>query len=42
MDQPLDDNPFKEGLSWQAHRGLVLSMVLTSHGMLFIFLSIFI
>ena len=32
MDQPLDDNPFKEGLSWQAHRGPVLSMVLTSHG----------
>ena len=42
MDQPLDDNPFKEGLSWQAHRGPVLSMVLTSHGMLFIFLSVFI
>lgn len=32
MDQPLEDTPFKEGLSWQAHRGPVLSMVLTSHG----------
>jgi hypothetical protein len=32
MDQPLDDTPFKEGLSWQAHRGPVLSMVLTSQG----------
>ncbi|KAF5452812.1 hypothetical protein F2P56_027775 [Juglans regia] len=32
MDQPLDDVPFKEGLSWQAHRGPVFSMVLTSHG----------
>ncbi|KAG6732931.1 hypothetical protein I3843_01G194200 [Carya illinoinensis] len=32
MDQPLQDTPFKEGLSWQAHRGPVLSMVLTSHG----------
>lgn len=43
MDQPLDDNPFKEGLSWQAHRGPVLSMVLTSHGKLFIFfVSVFI
>lgn len=31
-DQPFDDTPFKEGLSWQAHRGPVLSMVLTSHG----------
>ncbi|XP_059655619.1 type I inositol polyphosphate 5-phosphatase 12-like [Cornus florida] len=31
-DQPLDDNPFKEGLSWQAHRGPILSMVMTSYG----------
>ncbi|KAK4349348.1 hypothetical protein RND71_032103 [Anisodus tanguticus] len=28
MDQPnSDDSPFKEGLSWQAHRGPVLSML---------------
>ncbi|KAL3752836.1 hypothetical protein ACJRO7_000265 [Eucalyptus globulus] len=33
MDQPLEpDAPFKEGLSWQAHRGPVLSMVRTSYG----------
>lgn len=31
--QPIDDNPFKEGLSWQAyHRGPVLSMVTSSYG----------
>ncbi|CAH9125158.1 unnamed protein product [Cuscuta epithymum] len=27
-----DDSPFKEGLSWQAHRGQVLSMVTSSYG----------
>ncbi|KAA8532178.1 hypothetical protein F0562_006680 [Nyssa sinensis] len=32
MDQPLDDTPFKEGLSWQAHRGPVLSMVMSLCG----------
>ncbi|KAL6971854.1 phosphoinositide 5-phosphatase [Sarracenia purpurea var. burkii] len=32
MDQPLDDSHFKDGLSWQAHRGPILSMVITSHG----------
>ncbi|XAR64538.1 Inositol-polyphosphate 5-phosphatase [Bertholletia excelsa] len=32
MDQPLDDTPFKEGLSWQGHRGAILSLVITSHG----------
>uniref|UniRef100_A0A5B7APF2 Putative type I inositol 1,4,5-trisphosphate 5-phosphatase 12-like n=1 Tax=Davidia involucrata TaxID=16924 RepID=A0A5B7APF2_DAVIN len=32
MDQPLDDTPFKEGLSWQAHRGPILSMVMTLYG----------
>ncbi|KAA8527223.1 hypothetical protein F0562_034680 [Nyssa sinensis] len=32
MDQPLDDTPFKEGISWQAHRGPILSMVITSYG----------
>ncbi|KAJ0046930.1 hypothetical protein Pint_05250 [Pistacia integerrima] len=33
MDQPVDDySPFKEGLSWQAHRGPVLSMIFSSHG----------
>ncbi|XP_058184253.1 type I inositol polyphosphate 5-phosphatase 12 isoform X2 [Rhododendron vialii] len=33
MDQPLDDeSAFKEGLSWQAHRGPIISMVITSHG----------
>nr|XP_043610786.1 type I inositol polyphosphate 5-phosphatase 13-like [Erigeron canadensis] len=34
MDQkPIDDAPFKEGLSWQAHlRGPVLSMVTSSYG----------
>ncbi|KAJ9173933.1 hypothetical protein P3X46_017017 [Hevea brasiliensis] len=33
MDQPLDDNaPFKEGLSWQAHKGPVLSIVMSTYG----------
>ncbi|KAK9288500.1 hypothetical protein L1049_016959 [Liquidambar formosana] len=32
MDQAFDENPFKESLSWQAHRGPVLSMVITSYG----------
>ncbi|XP_021654896.2 type I inositol polyphosphate 5-phosphatase 12 isoform X2 [Hevea brasiliensis] len=33
MDQPLDDiAPFKEGLSWQAHKGPVLSIVMSSYG----------
>ncbi|XP_023545043.1 type I inositol polyphosphate 5-phosphatase 12-like isoform X1 [Cucurbita pepo subsp. pepo] len=32
MDQSLDEMPFKEGLSWQAHRGSVLSMTLTTYG----------
>ncbi|PWA39931.1 endonuclease/exonuclease/phosphatase family protein [Artemisia annua] len=34
MDQqPVDDTPFKEGLSWQAyHRGPVLSMITSSYG----------
>lgn len=33
MDQQhSDDTPFKEGLSWQAHRGPVLSMVFSSYG----------
>ncbi|KAG8654442.1 hypothetical protein MANES_05G136647v8 [Manihot esculenta] len=33
MDQPLDDDaPFKEGLSWQAHKGPVLSMVMSCYG----------
>ncbi|THF96886.1 hypothetical protein TEA_022087 [Camellia sinensis var. sinensis] len=33
MDQPVvDDSPFKEGLSWLAHRGPILSMVISSHG----------
>ncbi|KAL3507024.1 hypothetical protein ACH5RR_032406 [Cinchona calisaya] len=33
MDQPhSDDTPFKEGLSWQAHRGPVLSIVISSYG----------
>ncbi|KAK9292066.1 hypothetical protein L1049_020020 [Liquidambar formosana] len=32
MDQSLDGSPFKEGLSWQAHRGPVLSIVMTSYG----------
>ncbi|XP_019161339.1 PREDICTED: type I inositol polyphosphate 5-phosphatase 12-like isoform X2 [Ipomoea nil] len=27
-----DDTPFKEGLSWQAHRGQVLSMVTSCYG----------
>lgn len=39
MDQPnSDDSPFKEGLSWQAHRGSVLSMVISSYGNYLIFL----
>ncbi|KAL0539188.1 hypothetical protein IC582_023370 [Cucumis melo] len=32
MDQSLDEMPFKEGLSWQAHRGPVLAMTITSYG----------
>ncbi|XP_038892550.1 type I inositol polyphosphate 5-phosphatase 12 isoform X2 [Benincasa hispida] len=32
MDQSLDDMPFKEGLSWQAHRGPVLAMTITAYG----------
>ncbi|KAJ7947426.1 Type I inositol polyphosphate 5-phosphatase [Quillaja saponaria] len=32
MEQPLDDTPFKEGLSWQAHRGPVLAIVMTTYG----------
>ncbi|XP_039067974.1 type I inositol polyphosphate 5-phosphatase 12-like [Hibiscus syriacus] len=33
MDLPTDDTtPFKEGLSWQAHRGSVLSIVMSSYG----------
>ncbi|XP_039060549.1 type I inositol polyphosphate 5-phosphatase 12-like isoform X2 [Hibiscus syriacus] len=32
-DLPTDDTtPFKEGLSWQAHRGSVLSIVMSSYG----------
>lgn len=27
-----DDSPFKEGLSWQAHRAQVLSMVTSCYG----------
>ncbi|XP_024928854.3 type I inositol polyphosphate 5-phosphatase 12 isoform X2 [Ziziphus jujuba] len=37
MDKPLslslsDHSPFKEGLSWQAHRTPVLAITMTSHG----------
>ncbi|KAK8709084.1 hypothetical protein V6N13_060115 [Hibiscus sabdariffa] len=33
MDLPTDDTtPFKEGLSWQAHRGSVLSIVMSTYG----------
>ncbi|XP_068639736.1 type I inositol polyphosphate 5-phosphatase 12-like isoform X1 [Aristolochia californica] len=32
MDQPLDGSTFREGLTWQAHRGPVLSMVMTAYG----------
>ncbi|KAF5733949.1 Endonuclease/exonuclease/phosphatase family protein isoform 7 [Tripterygium wilfordii] len=33
MDQKLEDNALiKEGLSWQAHKGPVLSMVMSSYG----------
>ncbi|PSR98150.1 Type II inositol polyphosphate 5-phosphatase [Actinidia chinensis var. chinensis] len=33
MDQqPLDGTPFREVLSWQAHRGPVLSILMTSYG----------
>lgn len=32
-DQPRsEDSPFKESLAWQAHRGPVLSMVISSYG----------
>lgn len=32
-DQPISvDSPFKEGLSWNAHRGPVLSLMLSSYG----------
>lgn len=34
MDQTMDDTPFKEGLSWQAHRTPVLSLTISSHGKL--------
>lgn len=30
---PIPANPFKEGLSWQAHRGPVLSLVISCYGM---------
>ena len=33
MDQTLEENPFKEGLSWQAHRGPVFCLTLSSYGM---------
>ncbi|OVA05738.1 Inositol polyphosphate-related phosphatase [Macleaya cordata] len=32
MEQPLDGTAFKEGLTWNAHRGPVLSMIITSYG----------
>ncbi|XP_059665553.1 type II inositol polyphosphate 5-phosphatase 15-like isoform X2 [Cornus florida] len=32
MDQCSDGSPFKEGFSWQAHRGAVFSIVMTSYG----------
>ncbi|XVE62110.1 hypothetical protein DITRI_Ditri06bG0092900 [Diplodiscus trichospermus] len=33
MDHPADDtSPFKEGLSWQAHRGPTLSIIMSSYG----------
>lgn len=32
MDQTFDNSPFKEGLSWQAHRGPVLSLTMSSYG----------
>ncbi|KAJ8561237.1 hypothetical protein K7X08_027427 [Anisodus acutangulus] len=33
MDQPnSDDSPFREGLSWKAHRGPVLSLEISSYG----------
>ncbi|GKU92310.1 hypothetical protein SLEP1_g6055 [Rubroshorea leprosula] len=33
MDHPVDDDsPFKEGLSWQAHRGPVNSIIMSSYG----------
>ncbi|XAR65836.1 Phosphoinositide 5-phosphatase [Bertholletia excelsa] len=35
MDQSLDETPFREALSWQAHRGPVLSIIMTSYGLEF-------
>ncbi|XP_074339711.1 type I inositol polyphosphate 5-phosphatase 13 [Apium graveolens] len=32
MDEELNDDPFQEGLSWQAHRGPVLTMAISSYG----------
>ncbi|KAK1379430.1 Inositol polyphosphate 5-phosphatase [Heracleum sosnowskyi] len=32
MDEELNDDPFNECLSWQAHRGSVLSLVISSYG----------
>ncbi|KAJ4835937.1 hypothetical protein Tsubulata_021863 [Turnera subulata] len=33
MDQPADDDtPFKEGLSWQAHKGAITSIIISSCG----------
>lgn len=41
MDTPLSPSPspFKEGLSWQAHRSPVLAIAMTSHGALSLFIS---
>ncbi|XP_077247069.1 type II inositol polyphosphate 5-phosphatase 15-like [Tasmannia lanceolata] len=32
MEQDLDGNSFREGLTWHAHRGPVLSIVMTAYG----------
>lgn len=33
MEHTADDpSPFKEGLSWQAHRGPVISIIMSSYG----------
>ncbi|KAK1390890.1 type I inositol polyphosphate 5-phosphatase 12-like [Heracleum sosnowskyi] len=32
MDEELNDDPFSDGLSWQAYRGSVLALVISSYG----------
>lgn len=40
MDQAMDDTPFKEGLSWLAHRRPVFSMAISAYGKFLILMAI--